>query len=350
MESVNKKRSAGGRALALASALFLLVSVLIIPASAAALDPSCTDNTVTLGAPDWWKDFDYFIGSDEGYVESMNARWTALSPYKVTLSDFSVEWRQDDWTYLSIEIAHFEDESHWTVNAYKNSSSGQIVLSFFYYDGVNVTTSEQVFQVAYPTIEDLDPFLFLEYWNEGEAVMCRVAVGSKTDSSFRHSKTIKLDRPFNARVKTEYAGATYRKTFGSVNPLTEDYAGGFEDGYSDGKKKGYENGHFDGSKEVFDMFYDAYYKRGGTYEYYRIEDYNSLVEYFEDVGWTECANQGGLTVKLIYTALEAPLNIILGGLDFTVFGINLAETIFAVLSIIIVFAIVRVVLAVLPLV
>lgn len=63
-----------------------------------------------------------------------------------------------------------------------------------------------------------------------------------------------------------------------------------------------------------------------------------------DRGWSECVDEGVLTQKIIYTALEAPFNILLGGLNFTVFGINLAQVFTFVMTAVVALFILRIIM------
>lgn len=366
MKSVKKKRSFSGRVLALFSALLVLASVLIIPLSAA----EYTESDVTLGGVDDWKSFDYILGTDSGPfldglpMETVNPdplvqvpKYSAANPFAFTLSDFSVEWNQDQWTYVSVELAVFEDGSHWTVGFWERtggSGAREVVYRLMYYDAGTGASNIKCFETVLPEVSTTRPEVIAEYWSEnvpggGYRTMCRVFFGAD-NPMYDYSYTFTIGRPFKVRVKTEYAQVSYTKTVGDAYPQSPSYEAGYAEGETDGSASGYVNGYIAGGQKVFQMFFDAYREAGGTAETLNTGQYNVILDYFKDVGWTEAVNQGSLTGQLIFTALEAPLNVIMGGLNFNLFGINVAETIFAIFSLIVIFAVVRVVLAVLPLV
>ena len=119
---------------------------------------------------------------------------------------------------------------------------------------------------------------------------------------------------------------------------------------------GYNAGHAAGVSEGFQNGYDAF--RDDLQ--YKVEadgvlvgDDATLDELYKkilDVGWTQCADQGGVTTRLIYAILEAPINVILGGLNFDLFGINIASGVMALLSLGLVFIIIRVAAAIIAMI
>lgn len=371
-QSVKKKRShAGRRVSAFVGALLLLAGVLIIPLSAAEYEES----EVTLGDPSEWKAFDYIYGTDSGpYLDGLPMRtinleplveaplYTAANPFTFTLTDFSVEWSSDpaQWTYVSIELAIFEDGSHWTVGFWERtggSGSREVVYHFAFYNAQIGSDEIRLFEFVLPAIETTAPEIFAEYWTEndpssGTSTFCRVFFGTANDM-YDYSYTFKIDQPFKIRVKTEYAGVTYKQTVGDAFPQSSSYSVGYDAGY-DAAYGEYYNSRYQAGYEAGESEYHRemmqYYEAAGGQSVFPLGDFSTFANFFVDKGWTECADQGALTLKIIFGALEAPLNVILGGMNFTVFGINLAETIFAVFSLIVIFAIVRIVLAILPLV
>ena len=119
---------------------------------------------------------------------------------------------------------------------------------------------------------------------------------------------------------------------------------------------GYNAGHAAGVSDGFQNGYDAF--RDDLQ--YKVEadgvlvgDDATLDELYKkilDVGWTQCADQGGVTTRLIYAILEAPINVNLGGLNFDLFGINIASGVMALLSLGLVFIIIRVAAAIIALI
>lgn len=373
-KSVNKKRSqVGRRVIAFAFTLLLLVSVLAVPASAVESPGDYSEENLFLGGTDCWKDIDYVYGSDGQYRDGLPQRlwmsnpdvylpmYTAADPLCVRYSDVEVSWNPTNWTYVSFEIASFQDGSHWSVGFWERTGgtgAREVVYRLMYYDATSSDKNITVFEKVLPEVTTANPVITTEYWTEDGATMCRVFFDVQMDMH-DCSYSFRIDTPFQIRVKTEYAGLYYKCTIGDVRYQSGYNAGeqdGYEEGYGEGEEYGhtwgYVSGWGSGAQAMFDSFKEYYTEAGGPelVDGMHLTNREAILNYFKDLGWTECANQGALTMQLIYTALEAPLNVILGGLDFSVFGINLAETIFAVLSIIVIFAIVRIVLAILPLV
>ena len=376
-KSVNKKRSqVGRRVIALAFALLLLVSVLVVPASAALADSFIPrDGQISLGG---WDSATGFT-NDYMQIATVNVNdldsFSLASPYVMTYSNVQLNLNsKSEFSYISFELCY--NGGHYSIGFYQNPYSGgphvrAVDYTEYLYDEDYLPWDVLLNQ------DYLDSELYLSYslYRIGDTVyiladvyvVCYGAVvqHQRAAFSFSASTSGKTDLTFalkcvDAAVWTETITPTVTlphqidDLLFIENYVSAKYNNAYSDGYKNGMDYGYAMGYGDGfsdnSDEVFQTIKELYLAAGGPNEYLRPEDVASVTEYFKDVGWTECANQGALTTKLIFTALEAPLNVILGGLDFTVFGINLAETIFAILSIVIIFAIVRVVLAILPLV
>lgn len=137
----------------------------------------------------------------------------------------------------------------------------------------------------------------------------------------------------------------------------EGYTSGYQEGYTAGetlgnansaaaREEGYDTGYAEGFAEgsVANLqdFADYVKQQGVTFT--DQISYGTLYKAIRDKGWTDSVDQGTLTTKLIFTALEAPVNVILGSLNFEVFGINFAAVTFAILAAVIVLFILRVVI------
>ena len=328
---------------------------------------------VSLGGTDNWKAFDYIYGTDDGpYLDGLPERtildgvtapqYTPARPLSFTITDLQVTWNTSTWTYVSIELATYEDGSHWHIGIwerfYGEYGERETVYELAYYDAPTGTNEIVCFVRVLPGVSDARPQITANYWTQnavdGEPyTMCSVTFDVANDF-FDYSYSFGIHEPFKVRVKTEYAAANYFKTVGDYNPFSPGYAEGMEDGYDVGyltaKDEYYDKGYADGEYDKFKDFRDLYKEAGGLNDYLTVDDVSVITRYFRDKGWQECADQGALTAKLIYTTLEAPINVILGGLDFTLFGINLAETFFAILTIVIVYAVLRVVLNIISIV
>lgn len=360
MKSVNKKRSFSGRVLALVSALLVITSVLVIPLSAA----EYVQSDITLGGVDEWKSFDYILGTDTGsFLDGLPMvtvnpdplvqvpQYSAANPFVFTLSDFSVEWNADQWTYVSVELAAFEDGSHWTLGFWERTGgtgAREVVYRLMFYDGSTGASNITCFETVLPEVSTTRPEVIAEYWSEnvpggGYRTVCRVFFGVD-NPMFDYSYAFTISRPFKVRVKTEYAQVSYTKTVGDAYPQSPSYSAGYGAGYDSGEDAGFIEGESAYHRELLE-----YYESQGGQSVFPPGDFAGFGNFFKDLGWTEAVNQGGLTSQIIFAALEAPLNVIMGGLNFNLFGINLASTTFAILAIIIIYAVVRVVLSIIPL-
>ena len=148
-------------------------------------------------------------------------------------------------------------------------------------------------------------------------------------------------------------------TSGEESGYNKGYDVGANEGYNEGLNagelagydKGYSKGHDDGFVEGF--------SQGGADSIKGLANYceaqgitfvdppssiEAIYKAIKDRGWTEAADQGTLTTKLIFTALEAPINVVLGAANFEVFGINFAGVTFAILAGVLVLFILRVII------
>ena len=124
---------------------------------------------------------------------------------------------------------------------------------------------------------------------------------------------------------------------------------GVDKGFAEGKNEGYLSGFNDGSKDAVGSLVQYAEEQGITF----VEASNSIADVYKaikDKGWTEAVDQGKLTSRLIWTALEAPINVVLGASNFELFGINVAGIAFGILAVVIVMFVLRTLLDILPLV
>lgn len=340
---------------------------MIMPLSAAG---SYTEKGVSLGGANVWKAFDYIHGTDSGAYEHLPKllwmpgdnpiyapEYTAASPFCVTLSDFSYSWHHDQWTYVSIELAVFETASHWSLGFYERFTGAgyEYVVRLIWYEA-DTGYTHTVFEFVTSDIEGiLDPTVSAEYWteyeNDGtEYTMCRVFFDTAVNM-YDESYTFRIDEPFKVRVKTEYAGVTYRKTVGDTR-YKSGYDAGVADGYSEGHLAGHEAGFNagvdTGEQNILDRIKEYLTEQGvlldtGT-------NLEALMGKLKDIGRTEMLDQGLITQKLIVTLIDAPVNMVLASLNFDMFGFNLSSVVMSIFSIAVTYVLVAAVLKILPLV
>ena len=361
MQSVNKKRShAGRRVSALVGALLLLVSVLIIPASAVQI----TDDGIV-------SDASFTVGSVEersGYhwIENIFLSDVTIDdPYCYSWINVSPEFNSSvSWSYISFQFsmlnAPWQNMGHFTIGMYTiNGSDVKVRIGNNYANQypVDLPMTAGDIMLGYRVLQNPDGSG--TYLIEMQCLVLQ-------DDQIVQKETVYQNIPSEAvalslELKTEYAaftadGISNAEDWPHMPVDLAAVSNAFNDGFTEGEEYGdtwgYVRGWGSGAQSMFDSFEELYHEAGGPRQDLSVAlvDREAILDYFRDLGWTDAVNQGSLTLKLVFGVLEAPLNVILGGMNFTLFGINLAQTIFAVLSIIIVFAIVRVVLAILPLV
>lgn len=109
------------------------------------------------------------------------------------------------------------------------------------------------------------------------------------------------------------------------------YNEGYQDGYAEGQEVGYTEGHQVGYQEGFDYGYDKGYGVG-----------------FIDGGQGSGSGSGGVIIteeidigSIISSLPQAARNIIDGAFGFTIFGINVAGTLTAILAVVIVGVVIK---------
>ena len=222
----------------------------MIPLSAA--ESGYTKSSSLLGSSTYWKKFAYVYGSEGEYIDGLPQRlwmsnpdvyvpeYTAANPFCVRYSDMSVTWNPQNWTYVSFEIASFEDGSHWTVGFWERAGGAgarEVVYCLMYYDAASSAENITVFEKVLPDVEIANPVITTEYWTEDDCTMCRVFFDVQMDM-YDCSYSFCIDEPFQIRVKTEYAGLTYTTEIGDVR-----YKSGYDSGTTDGYSEGYLDGH-----------------------------------------------------------------------------------------------------------
>lgn len=117
---------------------------------------------------------------------------------------------------------------------------------------------------------------------------------------------------------------------------------GYDKGYSKGRDDGFVEGFSQGGADSIKGLAN-YCEAQGIKFVDQPSSIEAIYKAIKDRGWTEAADQGTLTTKLIFTALEAPINVVLGAANFEVFGINFAGVTFAILAAVLVLFILRVI-------
>ena len=357
MENRAKKRRSGMvRALTLVGALIALMSVCMLPVSAEEISgPTTVDLNDTTGTTQVWET--YLAGGD----------WTETgvpsAAYYVTLdvSDLGVRWN-GLYSYVSFQF-WTAGQSHITIGFWTETIGGMNVICYRIgrYDENNGSPTENWQKTGtFFAASQLEGVSCAYYMLPGDSDHLYLDLSlylSTLDAAERVTMTVDASEAFCFGVKVIDAsvtaqmyhglGASYENAVEWPEQL-EQAGGNYYNGYNAGHAAGISEGFQDG----YDAFRDDLQ--------YKVEadgvpvgDDATLDELYKkilDVGWTQCADQGGVTTRLIYAILEAPINVILGGLNFDLFGINIASGVMALLSLGLVFIIIRVAAAIIALI
>ena len=123
-----------------------------------------------------------------------------------------------------------------------------------------------------------------------------------------------------AEVTFVINGYRYPYTFDEVEDLEDNsYNNGYDTGYDNGLSFGYENGLLQGSSEGFDYGYSQGF----------------------DAGESSALNSNETFADMIFAIIDAPFNVLNNAFDFTFFGINVANFLMVIVSLILVAFVVK---------
>lgn len=123
-----------------------------------------------------------------------------------------------------------------------------------------------------------------------------------------------------AEVTFVINGYRYPYTFDEVEDLEDNsYNNGYNTGYDNGLSFGYENGLLQGSSEGFDYGYSQGF----------------------DAGESSALNSNETFADMIFAIIDAPFNVLNNAFDFTFFGINVANFLMVIVSLILVAFVVK---------
>ena len=337
----------------------------MIPLSAAGADRMLH----RLGALDSSFAIDYIYPRQGGWITSLGKvlwmsnpdiylpEYTAATPLNITYSNIQPIFNEGvEWSYLSFELATFEDNSHYSVGFFSSlQPSGEVIQGyrFVYYDATN-GDSVEFFAHYTPAYDGVT--IKLEYWteivNDVEKTYCKVFVDHSNNVwDYSYTFAIEQDTPFQVIVKTYFASGTYDVSFEDPEEKYG-YDSGFSDGYSEGHLDGHEAGFnvgvSRGEQNVLDNIKNYLTEKNvlldtGT-------SFEALMSKVEDLGWTRCIDQGLITQKLMITLIDAPVNMVLASLNFDMFGFNVSSVVLTIFSIAVSYVLIAAVLKILPLV
>lgn len=374
--SVNK-HSAGRRVLTFVSALLFCVSVMIFPASAAV-----SSDRYGMGLS-YGADNIIVATSEEiaDYVSENSAPWT------FALHDVSVSMDSVGQPYFCIRFFNCSDGIVYYIGLVKDMASGAEYLHIGRRDsltGVTDFIAEQRLTSTDGTFDGLESIYFTYdvtrfYRRDGTEMLhytCTVTAvfgwyeitetvspgdnvtfvsqlrmmeftGGPPGSDVSFVLQSDFDTPYNAYIPEDVLDGIRDSAYdaGYYEGYPIGYDRGYDVGYSDGDAQGIKDGilagYADGKEFSLNQAREWITERGYATQ---AADLISVLDHIFKAGWTSAVDQGTLTQQLIYTALEAPFNIALGGLNFDVFGVNLASLMFGLLSMVIVLFILRAVI------
>lgn len=392
MINIRSKCSGKVRVLTFVCALIVLIGVLMVPLSAA----------TGVDSPYFYNEGSFDLTCDDGQTNyflpmhsiSSNFPYDASNPLIVryTFDRFSVSGKgrvlldffaKADGSSAGLYFTSFgmvnvysyaSGESQTIYRSYVAEDLGDLMtLEFCYYKVPSAYTSLGIYDEYFCTIEavfsktDLSagvqlftytwtlPFqnevFFPRVYTEGVDVSGSYEVGDlvsmRDDAAYEAGKA--AGRVECGETHKALTDAAYSR---GMQDCTNSHGILREESYKFGYNAGYEDGVIEGGLNTSDELYLVLYNRalemlGRSPVQDLPASINSpaaLYKFVYDACFTTVADQGTLTQRLIYTALEAPINVALGSLNFELFGFNLAEILFGILSVILVFFIIKTVL------
>ena len=127
----------------------------------------------------------------------------------------------------------------------------------------------------------------------------------------------------NGYTEGEMAGNSYGYNAGYADGRQD----GYSNGYADGSQDGYSNGYADGSQDGYSAGYDDAYDV--AYETLRDEVENEVLQDKETF------------LDGLFSIMDAPMRIIRESFNFEIFGINISELVFFILTAVIVVFVVK---------
>lgn len=169
---------------------------------------------------------------------------------------------------------------------------------------------------------------------------------------YQDGKTASYDVGYDAGYNLGL-DAGYRQ--GEADGLEEGYSTGYIQGEADGLEEGYKNGHtlgyeeglLDGEGIGFTKGHTNGYAEGHADGYTEGEEegYIAGKAYGYDLGYSECENSaevwGTKWYDMIFAVVDAPVQVFSNLFNFTIFGIDMNGFVLSLVSLCVVFAVVR---------
>ena len=128
------------------------------------------------------------------------------------------------------------------------------------------------------------------------------------------------------------------KSFAAVNPESEDYLAGYQQGYSSGYAVGSDEGYATGRRAGYDEGYAA--AQGTSYDEGYEFGYNKGLN--DGLNETTTSENYKSTFKSIFEGIfQAPIDFIKGAFNFEVFGLNIFKLVSFALTIVLVVWVVK---------
>ncbi len=336
MEKSAVRRSWRGRAVAFAFALLLLTGAFAITTSAAV--PSFDMEQTKTQEP--WSDIITYTSEAEF---NEYASWTWTDSYKHNSRPLSISFvglrdlvRVDKkkMTYLSFEFARITSGeylgTHYFASLEQAADGTSWLFRVGYYEVRNGANTNIVIYYS-KTINDLDylPYLIsCDYYYVHDPdngvyrwlLDMRVKIDAFEDAA-EFNKQVLLDagvsfvqgvKPSNARVTFTYIKGV------DASMISE--------------------------RDKFDLYLWLKSKLSDTNVVYPYDaDLYEMANALWNGGFSSAWNAGGITQRLIYAVIDAPVNMLLAGMNFEFAGINIAGACLALLSLFVIYFVVRVI-------
>ena len=228
----------------------------------------------------------------------------------ITLNSSNLEFTYNLDDYISIDDIDFEIKRKYTTIV-GGSGSGDIQQGEIV---ENVDTFTDTF-----TLSELTTYS--GGVNPGGQLLgndyCKVRLGYNSTDNNLTFYFLGLDK---AEVTFVISCYRYPYTFDEVEDLEDNsYNNGYNTGYDNGLSFGYENGLLQGSSEGFDYGYSQGF----------------------DAGESSALNSNETFADMIFAIIDAPFNVLNNAFDFTFFGINVANFLMVIVSLILVAFVVK---------
>lgn len=299
------------------------------------------------------------------YTDVFSNSYNGLTPFSYSISSPLVDLSECSVYLYDFELKKIavDTELAVTINAYNSQVFTLSANNFVYIrimdDGPKYPFTGSINEVVgFVAYSESDTYYFvpryIDILNRGYRDGYNTGLTNSSDYDAGYSvgysdgeKVVKYNPgDYGLYTETDYVNYGNEKyDEGCLDGETEGYSHGYEDGSEWGLSEGYEDGYYAGQSDLYDNISEDPTNYG-----FVTEDY---CEQHSETKYTEGFNNGYVTAEsdylngdsafhnLLFSIIDAPFNVLSNAFDFEIFGINMSSFLIAIVSLLLVFFVIR---------